>query len=103
MAISKKSNYISVGCEDGTVRIYDYALRATGSEAPPEVQIYMAHMAGIKKVVFGKNKLFSMPLARGGHNAIFMWEFYGGGESDLDPFGEAAIDKGKPLIGKEPP
>lgn len=30
MAISEKSHYMAVGCEDGSLRIYDYALRAAG-------------------------------------------------------------------------
>ena len=30
MDISSKSQYNVIGCEDGSVRVYDYALRAAG-------------------------------------------------------------------------
>lgn len=59
-------------------------------------------MAGIRKLLFRKNRLYSLPEAAGGHNALFLWDFYGAGESEVDPYGEAAIDKEKPLIGKRP-
>ena len=41
----------------------------------------MAHMNGVKKVQFAGRRVYSLPMARSGHNAIFMWDFFGDRES----------------------